>query len=175
MFWLLLLLGFAALAPCLLLPEWREYQAIAVAEQIEKTRADAMEDLVQEKRRLLDRIQRDPAVVVRLAQRELHYERADHYPVRVAGAGGRSVSIMAPTDVLPAIEPTSPIVINPPQLPVWLARWSDLLPPYNYDGVFCDNGVRPIIMAMSIALIGLSFFLYGRRVTVTAPSLDRGT
>jgi len=121
-FWLLLLLGFATLAPSLLLPEWREYQAIAVAEQVEQSRADAMENLVRQKRRLLDRIQRDPSVVVRLAQRELHYERADRSPLPVAGTRRSAAVLMASTDVLPAIEPEQPIAVAVPELPTWVAR-----------------------------------------------------
>lgn len=167
-FWLLLLLGFATLAPCLLLPEWREYQAIAVAEQVEQHRTATMAALVQEKHRLLERLHQDPAVVVRLAQRELRYRRADCDLIPVAGASTGTVLLTAPTDVLAGVEPADPIVIEPPQLPVWLARWSDLLPPYNYDGVFCDGEVRPILVIMSVALIALAFALYGRRVPGTA-------
>ena len=51
----------------------------------------------------------------------------------------------------------TPIVVGPPALPVWLARWSRLLPPYDYDRVFCDSEVRPVIMTISVALISRAF------------------
>ena len=35
-YWFLLVLGFSTLAPAVLLPEWREYQAIRLAEQVEQ-------------------------------------------------------------------------------------------------------------------------------------------
>jgi len=163
-YWLLLLLGFSTLAPTVLLPEWREYQAIRTAEQIEEERADAMERLVDQKRAALERLQSDPAVTVRLAQRDLRYRRADQYRLAVAADGSSpGVSLFDAPDVLPAVEPQEPIVVDPVDPPVWLTRWLALLPPFNYDYVFCDEHIRPIIIAMSVALIGLAFVLYGRR------------
>ena len=165
-FWLLLLLGFSTFAPSILLPEWRAYQAICVAEQIEQQRADAMAALVLQKRQALGRLQSDPAVTARLAQRNLRWERVDHF--RLAVAPELAEERIAPfdaLDVLPAVEPAGPIVVEPVNPPDWLMRWLRLLPPYDYDRVFCDEEIRPIIMTMSVALIGLAFVLYGRRTT----------
>ncbi len=164
-YWFLLALGFSTLAPAVLLPEWREYQAIRLAEQIEQERADAMERLVDRKRRVLERLQSDPAVIARLAQRDLRYQRVDQFRLAVAsGTSSQQVSLFDARDVLPAVEPELPIVVEPVTPPVWLMRWLDFLPPYNYDRVFCDKEIRPIIMTMSVALIGLAFVLYGRRI-----------
>jgi len=164
-YWLLLALGFSTFAPAVLLPEWREYEAINTAEQVEQARADAMADLVDRHRQTLERLQSDPAVIARLAQRDLRYQRVDQFRLAVAPeAQSPEAMVFDAPDVLPAMEPEQPIVVEPVAPPVWLQRWLALLPPYDYDRVFCNPKIRPIIMTMSVTLIGLAFVLFGRRV-----------
>ena len=164
-YWFLLALGFSTFTPAVLLPEWREFQVIRAAEQVEQARADAMATLVDKKRLALDRLQSDPAVTARLAQRNLRYQRADQFRLAVAPeTSSQEVALFDAPDVLPAVEPEAPIVIEPVAPPVWLMRWLRLLPPYDYDRVFCDHQIRPIIITMSVTLIGLAFVLYGRRI-----------
>lgn len=167
-YWLLLSMGFAALAPCVLLPEWHALQAIHEAEQIQEARTATIASMVTAQRRSLQRLQRDPAALTRLAQRDLRYRRADCRPVRVAAleAPVRTVAFDA-VDVLAAEEPKEPVQIEPVAPPAWLARRLSLLPDYDYDGIFCDPQKRPIIMTMSVSLIGLAFVLFGRRTTGT--------
>jgi len=164
-YWFLLALGFSTFTPAVLLPEWREYQLIRAAEQIEEARADAMATLVDKKRRALDRLQSDPTVTSRLAQRDLRYRRTDQFRLVVAPETfSPAVALFDAPDVLPAVEPEVPIVVEPVMPPVWLMRWLKFLPPFDYDRVFCDQEIRPIILTMSVALIGLAFVLYGRRI-----------
>jgi len=170
-YWLLLGLGFGALAPSVLLPEWRAYQAIHAAEQIQQARTDRLAAMVDRQRRALQRLQRDPAAMARLAQRALRYRRVDHRPVRVADleALGGAVSFDA-VDVLAAPEPERPVPIEPVKPPAWLADRLGALPDYDYEGVFCDPQTRPIILTLSVGLIGLAFVLFGRRCP--APDLS---
>jgi len=168
-YWFLLALGFSTLTPAILLPEWREYQAIRLAEQVEQERADAMERLVDRKERALERLQSDPTVTARLAQRDLRYHRKDQLRLAVASdAAPQGEVFFDMPDVLPAVEPQEPIVVDPVTPPVWLKRWLEFLPPFDYDRVFCNQKLRPIIMTMSVALIGLAFVLYGRRAPTAA-------
>ena len=154
-FYLLVLLAMTTFAPCALLPAWRDYQATDAALQVEQHRLEALEAEVQRQRRLVQGICGDPAVVVRLAQRDLGYERANTTAIPVA----------AP-QVVPAQSPS--FAPEPPAMPRPLAWAARVLPPLNYDRVFCDEEVRTVVMAMSVSLIVLAFALFGRQTAPTS-------
>ena len=42
-FWLLMLMGLATFAPCIILPQWRQYQALDMAAQIEQHHLDVLQ------------------------------------------------------------------------------------------------------------------------------------
>ena len=150
LFWLLVLMGLATFAPCVILPQWRQYQALDMAAQVEQHRLDVLQAEVERERRLLQAIRSDPAVIARLAQRELKFQRVNSQAVLVAAP---------PTSP----EPQPPFEPTPPGPPAVVARAVSFLPDYDYDRVFLDDETRPVIMAMSVALIGVAFWLFGRR------------
>jgi cell division protein FtsB len=157
-FWLLILMGLATFAPCIILPEWREYQALSRIEQQEQHRVDELQVAVDRERRLLEAMQRDPAVVARLAQRDLGFHRPGEKPVPVAVP-------VADTSVDKQFEPTP---VEPPKL---IARSLSRLPDFDYDGIFCDEHTRPIIMIMSVSLILAAVALHsGRGSTRRGPN-----
>jgi hypothetical protein len=162
-FWLLLMLGFAALAPCVLLPEWRAYQAARIDEQIHRQRAEAMASMVDAQHSALQRMQRDPSVLVRLAQRDLRYRRADHRPVSVLESPAAQQPLMINASDVLAAEVDAPVQLEPVQPPEWVSQRLRWLPAYDYDAVFCDKETRPVILTMSVGLIGLAMILFGRR------------
>ncbi len=148
--WLLMLMALAAFAPCVLLPEWRAYQAMRVAQQAERHRLDSLKRVVDRERRLLYALQSDPAVITRVAQRELGFHEPGNLPVRV---------FVTPTSAQRG-EPFVPRPVHPPPI---LARAATHLPDFDYDRIFCDNQPRYVIMAMSVGLIAVALCLPSRR------------
>ncbi len=161
-FWLLLVMGLSTFAPCIVLPEWRQYQAIQVTRQREQYRLDQLQHRVDAERRRLEAMQTDPAVVARLAQRDLGFHRPGQpsMPVvtvgRVAGLPGRHET------------PFVAMQVNPPD---WVRRAGSVLPRLNYDAVFCEGSARSIVMLMSVALIVIAFALFG--FTSTGSNVSR--
>jgi len=155
-FWLLLLMSVAALAPCVLLPEWRQLQALQLAEQAQQVRVGRMQELVGRERTLLGAMRSDPAVAGRIARRDLGFYADGEQAVSVgvvsftADAG---TSPDASSHTVLADLPLDPV----PSGAVW--------PDPKYDRVFCDPDTRPIIMIMSVGLAAVAFALFGRRAS----------
>ena len=152
-YWMLILMGLAAFTPCVVLPEWREYQALRLAEQAERHRLDEMQRVVERERDLLEAMQSDPAVMARLAQRDLHFRRP----------GDTSVAVSVP---LTTVAPEDPFMASPIEPPLALARARSYLPDFNYDQLFCDDRTRLIILVMSVGLIVTAIALFSGRVPV---------
>ncbi len=147
---LLIVMGLGTFAPCILLPEWRKFQTLEAAALIEEHRTAALQTEVEQQRRLLAAICSDPAVVARLAQRELGYERPH----------AEAITVAAPVVVTGPQQPFVPVLPEPPPA---IARVANLLPNFDYDRIFCDREVRPVIMAMSIGLIVVAMALFSPR------------
>jgi hypothetical protein len=144
--WVLIFLALGAFAPCVLLPEWREYQTLSAAEHVQQHRLDSLKSVVERERRALEATRDDPAVIARLARRELSFRHPAEQPVLVA----------VPAIEAPPARPFSPRPVPPHPL---LQRVAASLPELDYDAVFCDGQSRGIIMAMSVALIGVALWL----------------
>ena len=149
-FWMLILLALGAFAPCVLLPQWRQYQALCRAEQVQQHRVNLLEQQVERESRLLMALRSDPAVIARLARREYRFHRPGErtMPVPVSQAD-------------PA--PNEAFIPKPVALPPVLARVGSYLPDYDYDRVFCDDQARPVVLVMSVVLIVVAFSLFSRR------------
>lgn len=145
-FWVLVLLALSALAPCVILPEWRQYELLSLAEQAQQHRADQLKSLVDREQRLLDAMRSDPAVISRLAQRDLSFRRPHDRAF--------SVSVTSTTDEVP------PAFVPRPPPPTHLSRLASGLASRGYDRVFCEAPTRPIILAMSTGLIAVAFGLF---------------
>jgi hypothetical protein len=148
---MLTLMGLATFVPCVVLPEWREYQALDMEAQIGQHRLEVLRDQVDRERRLLDALRSDPAVIARLAQRELGFQRADSQAVPVSStSASRS-------------EEEELFTPQPPKPPQSVARVVSWLPDFDYDRVFCDDETRPMVIWLSIGLIAVALGLSGRR------------
>ena len=99
---------------------------------------------------MLEGMQSDPAVIARLAQRDLHFRRP----------GDTSVPVSVP---LAATAAQDPFVAEPIEPPAALARARSYMPDFNYDQLFCDDRTRPIILVMSVGLIVTAIALFSRR------------
>ncbi|HNQ23758.1 MAG TPA: hypothetical protein PKK06_11750 [Phycisphaerae bacterium] len=149
-FWLLMAMAVASFAPCVIMPEWRQYQVLHAAEQVQQARVDRLEQAVTEEQRKLDAMRTDPAAVARLAQRELRYRPA----------GEEVVWVPTPVTAPPG---DKPIVVQPPALPGAVAQAAGYLPTLNYDGIFCEAPTRYVIMSMSVALAVVATALFRPR------------
>ncbi|MBU0717073.1 MAG: hypothetical protein KJ749_02400 [Planctomycetes bacterium] len=159
-FWLLVLMGFSAFASCIVLPEWRAYVALEVACQAEEHRRDAVQRDVERTQRLHRAMQSDPAVIDRLARRELTFRQAGEQTVLVAlPASGDILESQSESDGLAEM----PFVPRPIEPPIPIARLRALLPDYDYAQVFCSGETRPIIMGMSVGLLGIALWLFSPR------------
>ncbi len=144
-FWGLLALALAGFLPCVLLPVWREYQAVALAAQVEEQRVEVMRRHVDQQRRALDALREDPAVVARLAQRELAYVRPGQSEVPVPG--------VARVVAAPATPLTPGAVDPPPPVAAVVAR----LPKADYDRLFCEEPTRTIVALLSGGVLVAAF------------------
>ncbi|MFQ5461181.1 MAG: hypothetical protein ACE5E5_00995 [Phycisphaerae bacterium] len=146
-FLLLTSMGLAALTPCVLLPEWRKYELLDRAAQIEQYKLDRLNQRIVAEQTRLDALCRDPGAVARLAQRDLGYRRK----------GMRSIPVAAMTVPDEPGEMFRPLPVTPPAV---VLRAVAFLPELDYDRIFCDRETRPIVMLMSIGLIVTAFAVF---------------
>lgn len=137
---LLVAMGLAVFAPCVLLPEWRKYQELDSVAQIEQHKLDQINAAIEKLQTQLRAVQNDPGVLKRLAHRELNLAPEGTTAVRV---DAREI----PDGRESGFQPV------PPRLPETLQRAATFLPPVNYDRVFCDPETRRFLMIMSLMLI----------------------
>ena len=161
-FWLLVLMGLSTLAPCVILPEWRAYQVLSVAQQAEQHRVDTLQCVVDRERRLLEALRSDQSVIDRLAQRELNFQRAGERVVRVSVPPDDGLRT-SPGAVNGGCE--TPFVAQPVRPPRMVERLGSFLPAYHCGHIFCDDETRPILLCMSVALICTAFGLFGTGCT----------
>jgi len=146
-FLLLTCMGLAALTPCVLLPEWRKYEALDRTAQIEQHKLDRLNRRIDAEQTRLDALCRDPGAVARLAQRDLGYHRK----------GMRSIPVSAAVLPQEADDDFRPVPVTPPSL---VRKAVAFLPELDYDQIFCDRETRPIVMLMSIGLIVTAFAVF---------------
>ena len=153
-FWMLILLGVSTFAPCIVLPEWRNYQAADIARQREQHRVDLLKAAVARHRGQLDAIQNDPTVVARLAQRDLGFHRPGETIVSVP------VESQVELTAIDATEEGDAFIPEPARPPLWFSRSTWWLPGFDYDAIFCDPKTRPIVMLMSIGIVAIAVVLF---------------
>jgi hypothetical protein len=151
--WVLLLMALGTFTPCVLLPEWRAYQVLQMAEQAERHRVGQMRHVVGRERRLVEALQTDPAVIRRVAQRELGFKMPGDRAVLVSVSPEADSTDALGASFVPQLVPPPPV----------LARAASYLPDYPYDRVFCDERTRLIVMGMSVALMLVAVCLHTRR------------
>ncbi len=148
MFWLLLLLGTAALAPCLILPAWLERQAQAECLRAHQERIALLERRLLTTQKQIEHLNKDPAYALRLAERDF----GDSLTV----PGARTVRVdPAPIpdgpqgDAVPSAD-AGEALDGLPELAGFLER---ALRRYPETRLFVHHRTRPIIMATGGGLI----------------------
>ena len=160
-YWLLVGMGVSSLAMCVLWPEWREYQAIRTAEQVQRKRVDSLRSTLREERRRLEALRDDPAVIARLARRELNYRGPSDrlVAVKVVHAAPNvrrslDLSFNGESSAGPDRD-LQPLSISPP--------FAAFLPQYDYDHVFSDDRCRWVLATLSVGLLTVAVILFRRR------------
>lgn len=147
MFWALVGLAAAVFAPCVLLPVWREHQALHYAAQYEQaalTRASTK--LAYEKRRLAA-LQNDPATIARVARRELRFRDPEEVAI--------------PVSALPRAPAEAPIFDLTPVEPPSVVAWAvSKLPEADYDRLFCHPPTRTLLMCLAGGLALSAFVIH---------------
>ncbi len=166
-FWSLFLLGVIGFAPCVLLPEWRQYESLTLAEQAEAFRLQQLQNVVEREQAVFDAIRDDPAVLARLAQRTLRFQRDDEraivvpvlsrttYPVSTARLPRANMRISGLRWT-----PGESFDPDPVSVPAIMGGTLAALPAFDYDAVFCDDDTRAIVMVMSLGLIVFAFAVF---------------
>lgn len=163
-FWMLLILGFSVFTPCVLWPEWRDYQLLQTAQIQARQHLDSLLEMVDQEKRLLLAMQTDPAVVARIAQRDLRFVRS----------GEQTVSVNVSTINVKRDYYREPVFDEKVKasyskfVPPLLIQLAQMCPDLDYDQLFGSEETRNMLITMSISLIALSFILFGRRVSYKA-------
>lgn len=145
-FWLLVGLAVPTLAASLIVPEWRNLVALDVARQWEAHRVEQLNEQITAGQRALDAIRADPAVVARLAMRELNYRREGHDTIALG------LPVSAPQDQAAfAAQPMSP----PEPVSSLASRV-----PASVVGVFADGDLQPILIGLSASVLACAFVLF---------------
>lgn len=158
LFWLTILLGTAALAPCLILPAWLERQA-----QLEYLRAHeeyvaALRYRLQTTQKQIEHLNSDPAYILRLAEQEFGGSIAvPNVETILIDPGPASAAGQPP---LPAgTDPNAPR--DEKLLPELAAFLDQAMQRYPYAQVFVDSRTRPLLMGIGGVLLLTGIVLLG--------------
>lgn len=150
MFWMLTLLASLAFAPCVLVPVWLDYRALATAGRLESDAIARMEADLDHQRRHIRALREDPLVVTRLARRDLAYTHRDEIAVPVdAGPVPRHHESVVP---IPDVQP-----------PAAVARLLDWVPAGDHLEFYGDPTSRATLMGLSGCVMLAAFVLFPPR------------
>jgi hypothetical protein len=156
LFWLMLALGTAALAPCLILPAWLERQAQVECLRAREVYLAGLQRRLETVRKQIEHLNDDPAYILRLAEED--FGRAIKVPdVETIwidpGPADAPSPPAAPIDALPE---------NVEQLWPELDTFVDAaMRRYPEAQLFLDSRTRPWIMGTGGGLIVLAIVLLG--------------
>jgi hypothetical protein len=158
-FWILIALSVATLAPCVILPAWRDYQRAELAARVRAWQVEQATRHVERLEQRLDAIHNDPAVVARLARRALAF--------RAEGEIQLDVPVMLASSRAPAAEDFVPEPSSaqwqPARPPVAIARLVALLPAWDYDALFCESPTRETLLVMALVLFVAAIIIFWPR------------
>ena len=159
MFWLLAGMAAAVFAPCVLLPVWREYQALQYAAQVEQAGLEQARAELWRQRKRLAALENDPAVITRVARRELRYRNPDEIVIPVS----------IPPEEWAEATPVALAPVNPPTPVAWIV---DKLPETDYDRLFCSGPTRTLLMCLAGGLVVGACVIYSPRRKGRGLSVD---
>ena len=156
LFWLMLILGTAGLAPCLVLPAWLERQAQIECLRAREVYLAGLQQRLEVVRKQIEHLNDDPAYIIRLAEEDF----------------GRAIKVPDVETIW--IDAGSPDAPSPPPAPVEASPseadqlWPELdtfidagMRRYPEAQLFLDSRTRPWIMGTGGGLIVLAIVLLG--------------
>lgn len=159
LFWVMLIAGFATLAPCLLLPAWIDYQQARAARDAKRREIDFWKARIAGQQREIEHLHSDPAYLERLARAELGMETPGMTTLLI---DTHSVSIASE----PEIEPPSS-QDRFPRLTAWLTEGLDRFP--RIARMLLSAPTRLMIGSLGAAVIVAAILLLGPIRTARAP------
>jgi hypothetical protein len=156
LFWLMLILGTAGLAPCLVLPAWLERQAQLECLRAREVYLAGLQQRLEVVRKQIEHLNDDPAYIIRLAEEE--FGRAIKVPdVETIWIDAGSAEAPSPPPV-----PVAPLPDEADQLWPELDTFIDAaMCRYPEAQLFLDPRTRPWIMGTGGGLIVLAIVLLG--------------
>jgi hypothetical protein len=165
--WVMALTSGAALALCLVLPPWIDYQAALAQREASQQRRAAIEQRLEAVRRQNEHLQNDPAYLIRLAREELGGAVQPPGAASVKISPSEQQAALDEQHAVPAPSGEAEDVL--PELTVFLKQ---VLDRYPQAYLFVSEKTRPGIMAMSSALLLTAIVLLGRGVPRAAEQAD---
>lgn len=159
LFWLMILLGGAALAPCLILPALLEYEEQRDETLAAQRRNDDLRYRLKVVEKQLAAIEHDTAYRERLARLEFGANPPGVTPIVITPSQSEAPG---PSDPPPSESPTPP-----PAEPPGLAR--DLLHEYPLAHMFVAPHTRPLIIALGGTMVAAAVILLGLIPTKDPP------
>ncbi len=157
MFWLMATLGGAALALCLVLPPWLEYQAQFERLKAADAQVVALDERLSTARKQIEHLREDPAYVLRVARQEFGQVIETPGTKTLAVDPGAVASTSAPPPVSTAVPPEPDEVL--PELSFFLAQ---VVARYPQVGLFVSDQTRPAVMGLGAVLLISAVVLLGR-------------
>ncbi len=173
LFWLMLLLGTAALAPCLVLPAWLERQAQLACLQARQAYLDGLQARLRTARIQIEHLNNDPAYILRLAEQDFGGA------IKVPDVE----TIWIDPGPLPADATGPPVAAGSPPAESPEPLWPELddfidqgVRRYPEAQLFLDERTRPWLMGTGGGLIVAAIILLGlvgdRRAGRSAPTAE---
>ena len=159
LFWLMMLLGTAALAPCLLLPAWLERQAQLEYLKSHEAYLAALKLRLQTAQKQIEHLNNDPAYILRLAEQDFGgaFKLPNVETIRIEpGSVGDAAT--------PPLNPPPPDADTPqedPLLPELSVFIEEAMRRYPHAQVFLDEKTRPMILGMGATLLVAGIVLLG--------------
>jgi hypothetical protein len=152
MFWVLLVLGGATFAACVLVPRAQEYARLLEEEARMQALVAGIEAELDQARKTVAAIQTEPDVNEQLAKAALNYRRPGERQVNVVA---ESTVDVRPTEALPGAS------AEPGPARLW-RRTEAWLPRLDWGRVFGNEGTRRLLMLLSVGTIAAALLLYRR-------------
>jgi len=158
LFWLMMVAGAAALAPCLILPAWLEHQAQLERRLAAQAYAAALQFRVDTVQKQIEHLRNDPAYVMRLAQQEFGHGIDASKSETILIEPSPDEGIVGPPAQAASADPNNPDEIIP-ELSAFLEQ---AIQRYPHAYFFVHSGTRPMLMATGGVLMLTAVLLLGR-------------
>ena len=150
-------MGLAVLAACILLPELRDCKSLADEAAWHQEQARILEEQIADQRRTLRQI-REPAVVARMARRELGYRLINETVITVPVERASGIPSGYAHESYVELRPRTAFSPAQPE-----AAQGSLL--QRYDAAFYDEEARTLLIVLSVAVLACGFVAFHGRST----------